>query len=355
MRQTIQILSELLFIVVLSTAHSAAFAADPMVYLPLGNANKVGVIDAAHDRLLATIPGIMNAHGLASTPDGQFLVVASLTERPVGAPVPKPSQMKEQEHLSHHDAPASKTPSSGKQSIIYLIDTKERRVINQIEVPGASHHVAVTPDGRYAIATNPGLGGVSVVDLKQRKLLHEIATGPVPNYALVSRDGRHVYVSNTGNSTVSVIDTSHWIVSRNMLVGKTPEHMVLSPDGRTLYVVNVAPGKVSAVDLSNGQITHTYRIGPDAHGIALADDGMTLFATSRDANRLVSVDLASGREHILKLAPAPYHVAAIPGADKLYVSSRRKPLIWVVMQNPLSVKDKIHIQGVGHQMAVVTK
>lgn len=329
--------------------------ADTMVYFPTGSGNSVDIVDATHDRVIGSIGGVTNAHGLAATPDGALLVVGSLTERPAGAALPKPSEMSEAEHRSHHSMSENSATQGPNTGTLYLIDTKKRRVVHQIAVPGAVHHVAVTPDGHYAISTHPGRGGISVVDLRQRKLVRTIATGPVPNYAVVSRDGSRIYVSNAANNTVSEIDTVHWFVLRNMMVGKTPEHMALSPDERTLYVANVAAGTISAIDLQRGVVSKTYPIGPEPHGVALSRDGKRLFATSRGGDRLVAINLVSGEQTTLRLAPAPYHIAVIRGLHKLYVSSAKQPKLWVVSEDSLKVKGEIKFQGEGHQMAVIAK
>ena len=50
------------------------------VYVTLGSADEVLVIDAAGDRVVDKITGLEAAHGLASTPNGDFLVVGSYAE-----------------------------------------------------------------------------------------------------------------------------------------------------------------------------------------------------------------------------------------------------------------------------------
>jgi len=210
-----------------------------------------------------------------------------------------------------------------------------------------------TPDGRYAISTHPSRGSISVVDIAQRKLLHTIATGPVPNYAVVTHDGRRVYVSNAGNDTVSEIDTSHWIVKRNFVVGKAPEHLLLSADEHRLYVNNVASGTVAVLDLDKGDVARTYSVGRAPHGLDLSDHGTTLFVSAQKDDKLVAIDLGSGAIKALPLAPAPYHVLAVRGQEKLYISSRKQPKIWVVDTKQFKVKGEIKIQGEGHQMALV--
>ena len=54
------------------------------VYVPLGSANAIAVVDAESDRIVAEIPGINASHGLAVSMDGELLLAGSLLERPRG-------------------------------------------------------------------------------------------------------------------------------------------------------------------------------------------------------------------------------------------------------------------------------
>jgi YVTN family beta-propeller protein len=328
------------------------------VYVPLGSVNAVAVVDADTDRVVAEIPGVIASHGLAVSRDGRYLVAGSLLKHPKGAPPPKPTDMSEAEHASHHGSAETTPPGAGESQgagTVYLIDANARRILRQIEVPGAVHHALITPNGRYAVVTHPGRASVSVVDIHAHRVKKELPTGLAPNYAVSGSDGTRVYVSNAGEGTVSEIDTANWTVLRNLPAGKTPEHLVLSPDERYLYAVNPAAGTVSRLDLESGAVTATYAVGRESHGVALSDDGRFLYASSKADNKLVAFNLASGQRHTISLEPAPYHVAAIRGTAKLYVSSRAEPKIWVIDQQTLAVRGEIPIRGEGHELGVVNR
>jgi len=351
MQNFLKTLSTPLLLVTLLVGMSPAVQA-ATVYVPLGSANGIAVIDADKDRVVAMIPGVLNVHALAVTPDGKYLVAGSIAERPAGAAPPRPKGVSEEEHRAHH-APPKAGATLATPGTLYLIDAKTRKIVQQIDVPGGVHHEAVTPDGRYAISTHPSRGSVSVVDIAQRTLVHVIATGPVPNYAVVTHDGRRVYVSNAGNNTVSEIDTGHWIVKRNFVVGTAPEHLLLAPDERRLYVNNVASGTTAVLDLEKGEVAQTYSVGRAPHGLDFSDHGTTLFVSAQKDDKLAAIDLGNGAMKTLPLAPAPYHVMAVRGQEKLYVSSRKEPKIWVIDVKKLAVRSEIKIQGEGHQMAFV--
>ena len=332
--------------------------AEELVYVPLGSAGEVLVIDAATDAIVGRIPEVPDSHGLAATPDGRFLIAGSFAETtPDEAKLPpKPAGMSESDHQAHHQksGPATATEDQG-TSLLTVLQTEDGKILRRIEVPGAVHHTAVTPDGRYALATHPNGGTLSVVDLATLQIAATVRTGPLPNYAVASPDGTRVYVSNAGNNTVSEVDTERWIVRRNFVTGESPEHLVLSRDGARLYVANVDAGTVSELAVEAGTVTRTFEIGGLLHGLDLSEDGGTLFVAAREQNKLVAIALDSGNLRAAPLSPEPYHLTTVGGTGKIYVSSAEEPKIWVVDQDSLRVVNVVPVPSKGHQMAVVNR
>lgn len=306
--------------------------ANPIVYTPLGKANQIVAIDTATSQVIATIPGVANSHGLVAVPDGEYLIAGSLDEMPIkpGDPKDKPN------------------------SLLYLVHPEHGHVMSTISVSGGTHHQAITPNGRYVISTHPSRGYVSVVDLKQNKLIKTIPTGKGPNYALVTKDGQSAYVSNTGDNNISQINLQTLKVVRDLEGGVMPTHLVFSKDESYLYAANPGLGAVAVTAVNTGEIVDEYNIGQKVHGLDISHDGTKLFVTSIKDEILVSIDTKSGDKQVMKLSPAPYHLNTIPGTDKVYVSSRTKPIIWVIDQNQFKVVDTIQLPaGEAHQMATV--
>lgn len=306
--------------------------AEPTVYIPLGSANEVIAVDAATDKITATYTGVDNPHGLVATPDGEYLIAGSLNE----APLPAGAKA---------DTPNSK---------LFLVHPGHGHVMSTIPVSGWTHHEAITPDGRYVISTHPTRGAVSVVDLQSNQVVHTIQTGPVPNYTVITPDGKTAYVSNSGNGTVAEINLGTWKVTRSLQGGPSPEHLVRAGDGQTLYATNPRAGTISVISVASGKVVRSFMIGKGLHGLDISDDGKTLFASAKNENKLVALDPATGNKRVLALSPAPYHLNTVHGAGKVYVSSRKQPLIWVVDQKTWKLLDTIKLPGgEGHQMAVV--
>lgn len=311
---------------------ASTLQASPTVYIPLGSANQVIKVDAATDKITATYTGVENPHGLVATPDGEYLIAGSLMETPL-----KKGQSQ--------DTANSK---------LYFIHPVHGHVMSTIPVSGWSHHQAITSDGKYVLSTHGMRGAISVVDLENNKVIKTIKTGPVPNYTLITKNNKRAFVSNTGNNSISEIDLKNWKVIRKLEAGAAPEHMVFSNDEKKIFVTNPRAGKVSVVSVKTGKIINSYKIGKAVHGLDIGDDGKTLFVSSKKENKLVAIDTVSGKKKELSLEPAPYHLNTIRNTGKVYISSRNKPLIWVVDQKTLKLVNTIKLPaGEAHQMAIV--
>ncbi|GBE42678.1 cytochrome D1 heme domain protein [bacterium BMS3Bbin10] len=331
-----------------------AALAEPLVYVPLGGEGKIIVADAAKDEIVNTISGVTAVHGLARTPDGKFLVAGSFEEREAGGAAPKkPAGMSAEEHAAHHSAaPAGAKKDGAAVSTVSVIRTADGSVVRRIEVPGAVHHVAVSPNGRYAVVTHPSEGAITAIDLASYEIAATLSTGPLANYAVFSPGSERVFISNAGNNTVSEVDTGSWSVRRNISAGNSPEHMVSSQDGQRLYVANADGGTVSAIATKDGGTVKTFEIGGALHGIDLSKDGNTLFVSALGQNKLVAIDLSTAKKREASVVPAPYHLASVGNTGKLYISSAEQPSVWVVDQKNLAVLGKISIGGKGHQMVL---
>jgi len=328
--------------------------AELIMYVPTGETNELLIIDLVTDKITGRIDELENAHGLSGNSNTEYLIAGSM--QPLDAKnsgAVKPAQISEAEHAAHHAGGKSTAKKTAISSYLSIIHPKHGHVMRRVEVSGLTHHTAVSPDGKIAIAVHSGTGGISVVDLEKMDVLKTIKTGMWPNYAVFTNDGRFVYVSNAGTGVVSEIDTAKWRLTREIKVGKEPEHMAMAADNKTLYVANKSSGSVSVINLQDAVVTQTFSIGKKVHGIDLSDDGRWLFVVSKGEDVLSKVNLASGEIIRATLSPAPYHLAYIPGLDKLYVSSRKLPKIWVLDPKTLAIKKEINLgKGVAHQMVV---
>lgn len=349
----------MMFLLILSPLFPLITHAEPQMYIPMGEANDLVIINLNSDKIVGRIPELENSHGLATSPNSEYLVAGSM--QPAGASknkkADKPKAVSEAEHAAHHAGGSltgglQKTQVAG-PSYVSIVHPKHGHVMRRVEVRGLTHHTTVSPNGKIAIAVHSGAGGISVINLDRMEVVKTLQTGLWPNYAVFTDDGNRLYVSNANPGTVSEIDTRNWKVARELKVGKEPEHIVLSHDNKILYTSNKGDGTVSALNLTNGKVRQTYPVGKKAHGLDLSDDGRWLFSASKGANTLTRIDLSNDKSTTVNLAPAPYHLASIPGMNKLYVSSRKLPKIWVIDSTTLKIINEIDLgKGVAHQMVI---
>ena len=340
------------FFVLLMTTTIAA--AQPMVFVPEGSAGTLRMVDSATGETVKRIAGLEAIHGLSGASGVPYMVAGSYTEtdREAISDMVQPEGVSEDEHAAHHAKPTDKPigPSDAGISILSVLDAKTGEIVRRVEVPGAVHHTAVSPDGRFAVATHPSGDGISIVDLASFKLVAFVPTGSTPNYAAFGSDPNLVYVSNAGNGTISEVDLNRGIVLRNMVAGDGPEHIAIDAKMDVLYAADADAGEVIELSLKDGKSARKFSVGGGLHGVDLSDDGKVLFVAGRGENKIAAVTLSTGDIKVATLAPAPYHLTNIPSTGKLFVSSRAEPKVWIVDQKTLSTLDEFEVEGEGHQM-----
>lgn len=334
---------------------TTSLLAAPYVYVPVGGAGQILVIDAETGKSVDTYTGLEAVHGLAGTPDGQLLIAGSYTERELGSGEPaKPQGVSAEDHAAHHAPKSAEAAATSDMmvSTVTILRQSTGEIIRAVDVPGAVHHVSVSPDGRYAVVTQPGNDAVTAIDLTTYEVVATVKSGSLPNYVVFSQASNTLYVSNAGDNTIAVIGMDDWQVRTSIATGESPEHMVLTQDGNTLFVNNNDDGSVGSIDLASGQMTESYKIGDRLHGLDLSEDGTALLVAERGGDRVARVDLASGVVSTVPMAPEPYHLTTIPGSGLAMVSSSDENALRIIRQDDLSLVQKIELPDVGHQMVV---
>jgi len=330
----------------------ASVQAGNKMYIATGDSNEIIIVDLASNRVIGSIGELENAHGLAGHPSSDFLVAGSMHTGKKDQPG-KPASVSEDEHKAHHAAGASASHAA-QTSALSIVHPVHGHVMRRITVEGLTHHTAVSADGKHAAAVHSFLGKVSIVNLDTFTLVKTVKIGDMPNYAVFNATGSRLYISNAASGTVSVIDTQNWTKTADIKVGKGPEHMAINKNGDQLYVLNVIEGSVSVINTANQESVDKIKVGKSPHGIALNEAKSSLYVSNKGDHSVTSVNLKSGQSRTVKISPAPYHLEYIPSTDKIYLSSREKPLIWVLNPDSLEVVQEIEFkQGVAHQMVVM--
>jgi YVTN family beta-propeller protein len=104
--------------------------------------------------------------------------------------------------------------------------------------------------------------------------LATVTVGPVPIRVAVSPDGRWVVASNFGAGTLSVIDAATRNVARTLAVSGAREAgqvtILFSADGRRLYVAETGRNRIAEVDMEVGAVLRRLPAGAQGDGLAVA-------------------------------------------------------------------------------------
>jgi YVTN family beta-propeller protein len=235
------------------------------------NAGTITVIDAASNRVRATIPVGKRPRGLRVSKDGSTVYVA-LSGSAKGGPG-----------------------------------------VDEASLP---------PPDRSA-------DGIGVVDLQAGRLVRVIPSGPDPEAFDLSDDGMLV-VSNEDAAQASIVDLDDATIRARVSVGEEPEGVTRAPDG-TFWVTSEADHSVTAIDASRGVVVASIPTGLRPRAIAFtrdnklglvtneADATLTLFSPAeRKAIATIKLPAVDGG-----MPPRPMGIVLSPKQDRAYVTTGR--------------------------------
>jgi phospholipase C len=144
------------------------------------------VVDAYSGKAHLATSECAQAHGVAASPDGNWVYVADTLNNQV-----------------------------------LVLDGKGKSVAGQIPVGTTPWNVAFTPDSTSAYVTNSGDDTVSVIDVAQGSVTGSVSVSRIPTG--ISAFGTQMWVTGNVSSTVSVIDTTQNTVISTVALGISAE------------------------------------------------------------------------------------------------------------------------------------
>jgi YVTN family beta-propeller protein len=224
----------------------------------------VHLIDPATNAIVAEIPGIPVAHGIAAAPDGSRIYVSGEAE-----------------------------------TALKVVDARTLGVLKTIPLSARPNNISITPDGKkvyVGIIAQPG-----AIDVIDTATLERVKTISVPggiHNIYVTPDGKNVVAGSIAGRRLTVLDTSTdtevWAWEGEAI---RPMTMSTKPDGSTDKLFVQVSGHHGFVVLDWDSRKEVRRItlpdvppeerydstynGAPAHGIGVTPDGKTLWSTSR--------------------------------------------------------------------------
>ena len=178
-----------------------------------------------------------------------------------------------------------------------IISLDDGRTIATMPVGNGPHEVAISPDGRWAVAANYGGQGapgnsLTVLDLRTRRPVRtiDLASYTRPHGIAWLPDGKRVIVTSEQARALVVVDVPNGRVDRAISTGHPGHLMTLSKDGRRAWTANIATGSMSLVDLDRGTVVRTVVTGKGPEGHDVSPNGRELWAADRTLNRITVLD-----------------------------------------------------------------
>ena len=182
------------------------------------------------------------------------------------------------------------------QATASIISLADGRTIATMPVGDGPHEVAVSADGRWAVAAN--YGGrtpghtLTVLDLRERRPVRTIELGTYvrPHGIAWLPDGLHVVVTSEQARAVEIVDVPNGQVVRAIQTGQPGHLLTLSRDGHRVWTANIATGSMSLIDLDRGTVLKTVVTGKGPEGHDVSPNGKELWAADRTLNRITVLD-----------------------------------------------------------------
>jgi len=141
---------------------------------------------------------------------------------------------------------------------LYVINLKDKQIINKLELDKEAYTCLLSPDKRTLYISLWGGDKVLLFDTREKKLTGEIAVGDNPNELLLNKKGTLLYVANANDNSVSVIDTKKTKVLEVLnaaLYADAPEGsssngLALSANEKTLYIANADNNCLAVFDVT---------------------------------------------------------------------------------------------------------
>jgi DNA-binding beta-propeller fold protein YncE len=181
--------------------------------------------------------------------------------------------------------------SQRSEVIVYdLYARKVRGVLDHFVVP---RKILFEPTGRYFYISDSVLGVVEKIDSVSLQTVSVLYAIPGAFGITMSSDGRTLYVNNVSATFVSVFDlVSEQRIAQITVYSEKP-HGPPSQDGPFLYLADFWAQKINILDTTTSQITGEISGFSKICAFSVTRDGKTLLVVDSGAQSIAVVDLLS--------------------------------------------------------------
>jgi len=187
-------------------------------------------------------------------------------------------------------------------SELAIVDPANWTVVGRVPTGAIPHEVAVSDDGKFAVATNygPERNGttLSVIDLDAQKEIHRVALDDLRGPHGVMYWGGKFYFTAEGSNAIARYDVAKNAVDWTAITSQEGTHMlVATPDGGTIFTANIRSNSVSCIRVEKNGSYKVLQIavGKGPEGIDISPDGAEVWAANSGDGTVSIIDVGSCR------------------------------------------------------------
>ncbi len=206
---------------------------------------------------------------------------------------------------------------------VHFLDAATLTVNATLDMPGSTHELALSADGRTAYGSVYGDGifakrvnpdrRIVVIDLPSKSLARVIDLGAVyaPHGLMMDGHGTLWSSGEMGNAVLAIDPATDAV--QHIDVGATAHWVAISHAIGKVFV-SVKRDHLVVVDIASRAVTGRIPVPQTVEGIAISPDGGTLYACAQTAAEFYVIDAAT---HALR------HAVPVEGADAAKKQMRR--------------------------------
>jgi DNA-binding beta-propeller fold protein YncE len=219
-----------------------------------------------------------------------------------------------------------------------ILDAESGTVLATLPTGRGPHEVAVSHDGRWAVATNYGVRGapgnsLTVFDLETLEVKRTIDLGEHqrPHGAAFLPDDSLLAVTSEASQAVLLVDIANAVVVGTMPTQQAASHMLaLVPDGSRIYTTNIRDGTLTELDVASRASLRVMPVAPVVEGLAVTPTGDEVWVGSNE-DKTVSVFNVERGEVAAELAGFgfPYRISITPDGALAIVADPVRSEVWL--------------------------
>jgi DNA-binding beta-propeller fold protein YncE len=289
-----------LFLTILALAAPRGTGAESghVLWVTLGESDQLVEVDPVRFEVVRRIKTDPRPHGLAASPDGSKVYLAS-----------------------------------DRTGNFQVVDVKKGAVVAQVHLGDDPNQMTLTRDGRFAFVPLRGEDRIAVVRLDPLAVVKSIPCPKRPHDAYTSADGKRIYIGTLGGRTVSVFDPERQTLLHDIPAADAVRPLEIARDGRTIYAALSNLLGFVVVDPERRAMTRTVKLGdlPEGvpqpyldtytHALQLTADEKELWVTDC-INDLVRVVRLADMEEVaqIRVGHLPHWSAIRPDGKVIFVS-----------------------------------